>query len=284
MAVDSKVELAGLDALELGGGRTTGLGSRLWAASWPKLLAVALVFAAWQLIVWSGLKPDYILPGPAEVFAWLWQNVFTAQFWTAIAITMTRALSGYAVAIVIGAIVGIAVVRVRALRAAIGSLITGLQTLPSIAWFPLAILLFQLSEQTITFVVVLGAAPSIANGLINGVDYVPPLLKRVGTNLGARGLGLYRHVVLPAALPSCVAGLKQGWAFAWRSLMAGELLVIVQGRPSIGAELQHARDQIQPEIVIALLIVILIIGILVDTAFSFADRTLRSRWGLSDTR
>ncbi|WP_390624011.1 ABC transporter permease [Fodinicola feengrottensis] len=176
---------------------------------------------------------------------------------------MTRAVTGFAVATVIGGVVGIAVVRVKALRAAIGSLITGLQTLPSIAWFPLAILLFQLSEQAILFVIVLGAAPSIANGLINGVDYVPPLLKRVGQNLGAKGFSLFRYVILPAALPSCVAGLKQGWAFAWRSLMAGELLVIVEGRPSIGAELQHARDQIQPEIVIALLIIILIIGIAV---------------------
>lgn len=284
MAVDSKVELAGLDALELGGGRTDAFWSRLWASAWPKLLAILLVVVVWQLVVWSGWKPAYVLPGPAEVFAWLGPNLLTGAFWQAIAITMTRAISGFAVAVVIGAIIGIAVVRVKALRAAIGSLITGLQTLPSIAWFPLAILLFQLSEQAILFVVVLGAAPSIANGLINGVDYVPPLLKRVGTNLGARGFSLFRHVILPAALPSCVAGLKQGWAFAWRSLMAGELLVIVEGRPSIGAELQHARDQIQPEIVIALLIVILIIGILVDTAFGFADRTLRSRWGLSDSR
>ena len=98
--------------------------------------------------------------------------------------------------------------------------------MPSIAWFPLAILLFQLSEQAIFFVVVLGAAPSIANGVIPGVDYVPPLLLRAGRNLGARGLNLYRYVIAPAALPAIVAGLKQGWAFAWRSLMAGELLVV----------------------------------------------------------
>ena len=104
-------------------------------------------------------------------------------------------------------------------------MITGLQTMPSIAWFPLAILLFQLSEGAITFVVVLGAAPSIANGLIAGVDHVPPVLLRAGHMMGARGLDKFRHVVLPASLPSFVGGLKQGWAFAWRSLMAGELLV-----------------------------------------------------------
>ena len=106
--------------------------------------------------------------------------------------------------------------------------------MPSIAWFPLAILLFKLSEQAIMFVVVLGAAPSIANGLIAGVDHIPPILLRAGRVLGARGVTAYRHVVLPASLPSFVGGLKQGWAFAWRSLMAGELLVIIAGKPSIG--------------------------------------------------
>ena len=115
--------------------------------------------------------------------------------------------------------------RSRVLRAAVGSLITGLQTMPSIAWFPLAILLFKLTEAAIMFVVVLGAAPSIANGLISGVDHVPPIMLRAGRVLGAKGISAYRHVMLPAALPSFIAGLKQGWAFAWRSLMAGELLV-----------------------------------------------------------
>lgn len=102
---------------------------------------------------------------------------------------------------------------------------------PSIAWFPFAILLFGLSEGAILFVIVLGAAPSIANGLISGVDHTPPLRLRAGKILGARGVASWRHVVIPAALPAIVAGLKQGWAFAWRSLMAGELLVILASRP-----------------------------------------------------
>ncbi|CAN5718747.1 hypothetical protein BH24ACT3_BH24ACT3_10060 [soil metagenome] len=148
---------------------------------------------------------------------------------------------GFALAAVIGSVVGALVARVAVLRTAVGSLITGLQTMPSIAWFPAAILLFKLSEQAILFVVVLGAAPAIANGLIAGADQVPPLLTRAGRVLGARGVTLFRTVVLPASLPSFVAGLKQGWAFAWRSLMAGELLVIIAKRPSIGVELQVSR-------------------------------------------
>ena len=98
-------------------------------------------------------------------------------------------------------------------------MVTGLQTMPSIAWFPLAILLFQQSERAVLFVVVLGAAPSIANGIVAGIDHTPPILLRAGRVLGARGFSSLRHVVLPAAFPSFVSGLKQGWAFAWRSLL-----------------------------------------------------------------
>ena len=195
---------------------------------------------------------------------------------------MLRAAQGFAASIVLGVIVGSVVSRFTPVRAAFGSLITGLQTMPSIAWFPLAILLFGLNEQAIMFVVVLGAAPSIANGLIAGVDHVPPLMLRAGRMIGAKGVGLYRHIVLPAALPTYVTGLKQGWAFAWRSLMAGELLVIVANRPSIGAQLQFARDLSAADDMMAIMIVILLIGIVVDTIFGRADVSIRRRWGLID--
>jgi NitT/TauT family transport system permease protein len=175
------------------------------------------------------------------------------------------------------------VARIRPLRAAVGSLITGVQTMPSIAWFPLAILLFQLSEQAILFVVVLGAAPAIANGLIAGADHIPPILLRAGRTLGARGFSAYRHVVLPASLPGFVGGLKQGWAFAWRSLMAGELIVVLIGKPSIGFLLQANRELANAEGLIAVMLVILVIGIAVDSLlFGTLDRMIRRRWGLVD--
>jgi len=153
--------------------------------------------------------------------------------------------------------------------------------MPSIAWFPLAILLFQLSEGAILFVVILGAAPAIAGGLLSGVDHVQPLLIRVGRVMGARGLRLYRHVILPAALPSFVGGLKQGWAFAWRSLMAGELLVVVAHQPSLGQQLQFARDFADAQQLLALMIVIFAVGVTIDSVFGAADRAIRTRWGLS---
>ena len=182
-------------------------------------------------------------------------------------------------ALVIGVVVGGLVSSSRIIRSAVGSLITGLQTMPSIAWFPLAILLFGLSERAITFVVVLGAAPSIANGLITGVDHVPPVLLRAGRMMGATGFAKFRHVVLPASMPSFVGGLKQGWAFAWRSLMAGELIVVLGA--SVGFLLQQYRNLADAAGLIAMMIVILVIGIVVDAVlFGSLDRGVRRRHGL----
>ncbi|MFI5931724.1 ABC transporter permease [Actinoplanes sp. NPDC051494] len=274
--------LSGLDRLELGGRNGKGsLGPRVWRSAWPKLMAIALVLLVWQIVVWAEWKPVYVLPGPLDVFEELGGLLRTGDFWSGVAVTMTRAATGFALAVVIGTVIGAAVSSFPPLRAAIGSLITGLQTMPSIMWFPLAILLFQLSESAILFVVVLGAAPSVANGLISGIDYVPRTWLRVGQVLGMKGLAKYRHLILPASLPSFISGLKQGWAFSWRSLMAGELLVIVPGALSIGVRMQNARDLSEPTLVISFIIVVLVIGILIDVLFNAADNALRKRWGLT---
>ncbi|MEV0197698.1 ABC transporter permease [Nonomuraea sp. NPDC050691] len=281
MAADTHArQIAGLDALELAPARRAGLLTRAWAGTWPVALAVVLVLAAWQLVVLAGWWPEYVFAGPVTTLTELGHRLGEAEFYQALTVTMRRAVVGFALAIAAGLVVGALVSRIRPLRRAVGSLITGLQTMPSIAWFPLAILLFGLSESAILFVVVLGAAPSVANGLIAGVDYTPPILLRAGHMLGFRRLTLYRHVILPASLPSFLAGLKQGWAFAWRSLMAGELLVIIANRPSLGEQLHFARELADSPGLLATMIVILVIGILVDRLFGLADNALRRRWGL----
>ena len=274
-------ELAGLDALELGERNRVGRGRRAWQATWPKLTAVALALLGWQLLVWSGWKDEFVLPGPKTVFEELWEQLTSGKLLPAVWLTLGRAAKGYGVALVIGALLGIAVSRSRVLRSAVGSFITGLQTMPSVVWFPFALIVFKKSEAAIMFVVVLGAAPSIANGLISGIDQVPPLYVRAGRVLGAKTLAMYRYVILPAALPNVVAGLKQGWAFAWRSLMAGELLVIILGHQSIGVLMQGARDLNDMPALMAMMIVILVIGIVVDAVF-FAglERSIRRRRGL----
>ncbi len=282
--VATAADLAGLDALDAA---DEGLSGRraLWSSLWPKLAAIALSLAIWQGVVWTGVKPRYVLPGPGPVLAELWTMLADGTIFEATVNTMVRAVIGFTLALVIGVVVGSLVARVPVLRAAFGSLITGIQTMPSIAWFPLAILLFQLTEKAILFVVVLGAAPAIANGLIAGADQIPPILLRAGRVLGARGFAAWRHVVLPASLPSFVGGLKQGWAFAWRSLMAGELLVIIAEKPSIGSVLQVRRNLADAQGLIATMIVILVIGIVVDTlVFGRLERAVLRRWGLATER
>jgi NitT/TauT family transport system permease protein len=277
-------ELAGLDHLELAAADREPWGRRLWNATWPKAAAAVIGIGLWQVVVWSGWKPTYALAPPGEAFDELWELTRDGTMATALRITMWRAVRGYLLAVVIGVVVGSLVARIAHLRTAVGSLITGLQTMPSIAWFPLAILIFQLSESAIMFVVVLGAAPSIANGLIAGADNIPPILLRAGRVLGARGIAFYRHVVLPASLPHFLAGLKQGWAFAWRSLMAGELIVTIRGNASIGFLLTQNRTLGSSAGILAQMIVILVIGIVVDALiFGTLERAIRRRWGLVDS-
>ena len=246
----------------------------------PKLGAVLIVLALWEALVLSRWREDYALPTPPQVLAALADQLHNSDFYRAIGITLGRAVSGYALALVIGLAIGVSMAAIPVLRSAVGSLISGLQTMPSIAWFPFAILLFGLNETAILVVVILGAAPSIANGIISGIDNVPKQLVEAGRVLGAHGAHLYRRVILPAAMPSVLAGLKQGWAFAWRSLMAGELLVIVAGRPSLGVKLQFAREFSDAALMVALLIVLLTIGIIVDFGFGRVDLRIRRRRGL----
>ena len=274
-------ELAGIDALDIPRTEPTRRLIRVWAVLWPKLLAALIVLGLWQALVWSGIKPSYVIPSPATVFTELGRNLTTASFWGALSTTLQRGAIGFGLALLIGTALGMSIAESTIMRRAVGSAITGLQSMPSITWFPFAVLLFGITDTAILFVVVLGAAPSIANGLIAGVDQIPPLLLRAGKVLGARGIAAYRHVILPAALPTFVAGLKQGWAFAWRSLMAGELLVIIVARPSIGTRLAYARDFSDAPGLLAMMIVVLTIGITVDgLVFGTIERAIRRRRGL----
>lgn len=254
--------------------------ARLWSGVWPKLGAVLLTLIIWQFIVWSGWKPQSALPGPWAVLTRLAGDLQHPDFYAAIGVTLRRAAFGYAIAAVAGFVVAILIARINLVRRSVGSLLVGLQSMPSIAWFPLAILLLERNEGAITLVVLMGAAPAIAAGLLTGIDHVQPQLIRVGRAMGADGLSLYRHVVLPAALPGLVGGLKQGWAFAWRSLMSAELLVAATNQTSIGQQLQSARNLPDTQQLLVLMIVIFVIGIVIDSLFGTLDRAIRQRWGL----
>lgn len=274
------LDLSGLDALELHRAPPVTRLERLYRNVWPRVAALALAVGIWQLVVWTGWRPDYVLPPPGPVLSQLWEDLKGPELAQALAVTMSRAGAGFFLAVAIGTAIGVAVAKSRVLRSAIGSLITGLQTMPSIAWFPLAILLFRLGEGAILFVVVLGAAPAVANGVLSGIDHIPPVLERAGRVMGARGLTALRYVTFPAAFPNYVAGLKQGWAFAWRSLMAGELLAVAGDGTSIGERLNNARD-LGAEELLATMVVILAIGIAVDAlVFGTLERHIRRKRGL----
>lgn len=253
----------------------------LWRWVWPKLVAIGIVVLLWETLVLTGWRPAYVLPSPGIVVQALVEMIATEKFWQALLRTTLRALLGFGLALLVGSLLGLLVARAKTLRLAIGSLITGLQTMPSIAWFPLAILFFGITEQAILFVIVLGAAPSIANGIISGIDHVPPAYIRLGKVLGANGMQMYTKIMIPSALPAYVAGLTQGWSFAWRSLMAGELLVIIAESPSLGGQLEFARQFSQADVLLATMLVILVIGMLVDTVFSLVSRRIRAARGLS---
>ncbi|NJC23306.1 NitT/TauT family transport system permease protein [Arthrobacter pigmenti] len=280
-AEDDRALEKGLDALQ----QETSVRSS-WKASITKALlpvaALAAVIYAWQMYIWIARpRPDQ-LPGPADVFGTLgtlWQNGEAVE---TVLTSLQRGVVGFVIAVVIATPLGLLLAQSRILRGAFGPLISGLQVLPSVAWVPAAVIWFGLSDATVYFVVLMGAIPSITNGLIAGVDHVPDQHRRVGHVLGASRWELATRIILPAALPSYVSGLKQGWAFSWRSLMAAE--IIATGGTlgfGLGALLDQGRQFSSMATVIAAILLILFIGIVVELLiFGPLERRLLRRRGL----
>ncbi|MFD4998528.1 ABC transporter permease [Streptomyces buecherae] len=278
---------AGLDALDTQTRTRVPLARVLLDKVVPPVVAVALVLTAWQLAYHFEVKPHYQLPSPADVARALQDKWLDGTLLGYVWESVSRGALGFAASLIIGTPLGLLVARVRFVRAAIGPILSGLQSLPSVAWVPAAIIWFGLTNSTIYAVVLLGAVPSIANGLVAGVDQIPPLYLRAGRTIGATGFAGIRHVLLPAALPGYIAGLKQGWAFSWRSLMAAELIAT---SPELGTGLGQLLDQARVDsdmsLVLAAILLILIVGIGIELLI-FAPierRVLRSRGLLASNR
>lgn len=256
---------AGLDALQASYVPEAGGLRGVVRTSVPPLLAVGLALTVWQGLVWAEVKPVYLLPGPLDVWRAFVDAWSRGDAQKAFSTSLERGVLGFVVAVVVGTPLGVVVARVRPVRTAIGPLVTGLQVLPSVAWVPAGIIWFGLSDATVYFVILMGAVPSIVNGLVAGVDQVPPLYRRVGRVLGAGRLAMVRHVILPAALPGYLAGLKQGWAFSWRSLMAAEIIAVGgQIGFGLGALLQQGRELSDMSVVVLAILLILMVGIAVE--------------------
>jgi sulfonate transport system permease protein len=280
--------VAGLDALDSGPllSNRPRWSRRLVRTALPPMVFLVLVVGVWQLVYLAKVKPPYALPGPADVAQAFWSTVQDGRAFEAVWTSLSRGAFGFALSLVVGTLLGLAMWASRWLRAAIGPVVGGLQSLPSVAWVPAAIIWFQLSNAAIYTVVLLGAVPSIANGLLTGMKQVPPLFDRVGRVLGLSAAGRIRYVLLPAALPGYLGGLRQGWAFAWRSLMAAELITY---SPKLGLGLGQlldiGRELSQMSLVITAILLILVVGIAIELlVFAPLERGVLARRGLTTTR
>ncbi|MEV4316089.1 ABC transporter permease [Actinocrispum sp. NPDC049592] len=271
---------AGLDALELpvaAPRRRSVLRLVL-----PPLAAIALLIAVWQALWAAAFWPEYQLPAPLDVGKELWSQIVSGDVWSIIWTSVHRAVLGFVTGVLIATPAGLVIAKVSWLRSALGPLLSGLQSLPSVAWVPAAVLWFGITPSAIYFIVLLGSVPSVTTGLISGIDQIPPILPRVAKVLGAGRFATAWHILLPAALPGYLAGLKQGWAFSWRSLMAAEIIATSpQLGVGLGAYLDQGRNFNDMPTVIAAIALILLVGMGIELlAFRPVEKAVLRARGL----
>ncbi|MBC7527280.1 MAG: ABC transporter permease [Chthonomonadaceae bacterium] len=239
----------------------------------------ALLIACWATISKLGVWDSTLFPSPFQVVKTFWNGIADRSLLIATGASLRRLLLGYVISLVIGVPLGVLLARQKWADETIGLLVLGLQTLPSVCWLPLALLWFGLSDTAILFVVIMGAWLTITTAIRDGVRNVPPVYLRAARTMGTKPLSLYLEVLLPAALPSLLTGAKLGWSFAWRSLMAGELLFVSIG---LGHQMTMGRELGDMSQVITVMGVIIALGLLTDRLiFAPFEDQIRERWGLT---
>lgn len=240
----------------------------------------AALLLIWVVVARLKIWPPYVFPDPKGVLESLYAGFSDKSFFIAIAVSMRRMLLGYGLSVVLGMVLGLLVASNKFFEETLGGLLVSLQSLPSICWLPLAVLWFGLTEKAILFVVVMGSLLSVTISMETGRHQMPKIYGMAGRNLGARGLRLFFYVLLPASLPYIVTGLKQGWAFAWRSLISGEMIFVSLG---LGQLLMMGRDLNDMSQVIAVMLLIIAIGYIVDgLVFQTVERHLQRKWGVEE--
>jgi sulfonate transport system permease protein len=243
-------------------------------------LFVAAIVALWQVMVASGRWSPMLLPSPLSVSDYLWSAMLDGSLLEAAAVTVRRLLTGYAIGVLIGMPLGLLTSTSRFFEDTIGSMALGLQTLPSVCWIPLALLWFGQTESAMLFVVVMGTVWSVVIATDTGARTIPPIYARAARTMGSEGFHQWICVIVPASLPFLVSGMKQGWAFAWRSLMAAEIYVTILTGFGLGHLLHYGRELNAMDQVIGIMLVIVVVGLLADKAlFSPWERFLHRRWG-----
>ena len=243
------------------------------------LFFIALI-AIWQTAATSGRWSAMLLPSPYAVIEYLWGAALDGSLLQATMVTMKRLLIGYAIGLVIGLPLGLLTSTSQFFEDTLGSLALGLQTLPSVCWVPLALLWFGQTEGAMLFVVVMGTTFSVMIAADTGAKNISPIYARAARTMGSEGFHQWTRVILPASLPYLVSGMKQGWAFAWRSLMAAEIYVTILTGFGLGHLLHYGRELHAMEQVIGIMVTIVVIGLLADRVlFSPWERFLHRRWG-----
>jgi NitT/TauT family transport system permease protein len=240
----------------------------------------AVLLLIWQAATASGRWSPVLLPSPWLVADYMWGALRDGSLIEATVVTMKRLLIGYFIGVIIGLPLGLITSTSRYFEDTIGALALGLQTLPSVCWVPLALLWFGQTETAMLFVVVMGTVWSVVIATSAGARNIPPIYARAARTMGSEGVDKWTHVILPAALPYVVSGMKQGWAFAWRSLMAAEIFVTILTGFGLGQALQYGRELSAMDQVIGVMLVIVLIGLIADKVlFSPWERLLHRRWG-----
>lgn len=240
----------------------------------------AVLLLIWQAATVSGRWSPVLLPSPFMVAEYLWDALRDGSLLEATAVTMKRLLIGYFIGVAIGLPLGLITSTSRYFEDTIGAMALGLQTLPSVCWVPLALLWFGQTEMAMLFVVVMGTVWSVVIATSAGARNIPPIYARAARTMGSEGFDKWTRVILPAALPYVVSGMKQGWAFAWRSLMAAEIFVTILTGFGLGQVLQYGRELSSMDQVIGVMLVIVLIGLIADKVlFSPWERFLHRRWG-----
>lgn len=247
-------------------------------------LFFALLGLLWEMLVRRGVWSPLLVPAPLSVGTYLVEAARDGTLVDAALVTLKRLLLGYAFGLMAGLPLGLLTARFRVLADTVGLMALGLQALPSVCWVPLALLWFGQSESAMFFVVVMGTLWSVIIATDNGVRNVPPIYARAARTMGSQGLHTWFRVMLPAALPFVVSGMKQGWAFAWRSLMAAEIYVTIITGFGLGHLLHYGRELHAMEQVVGIMLVIVVIGLAADRAlFSPWETLLHRRWGTAKT-
>jgi NitT/TauT family transport system permease protein len=249
-----------------------------------RVLRASLFFLAllaiWQAAVMTGRWSPVLLPSPESVGEYLWGALLDGSLMEAAAVTLKRLLIGYAIGVLIGLPLGMLTSTSQFFEDTLGALALGLQTLPSVCWVPLALLWFGQTEGAMLFVVIMGTVWSVLIATDTGAKNIPPIYARAARTMGSEGFHQWSRVILPASLPFLVSGMKQGWAFAWRSLMAAEIFVTILTGFGLGNLLHYGRELNAMDQVIGIMIVIVVIGLLADKVlFSPWERFLHRRWG-----